>query len=131
MGGITDLDELLRSANPELDPEKYVFVCQPAHYGDHADWQPIASFSEEEGLTLVLLQSVADANGLAYDSVFSRITLQVHSSLNAVGLTARFSERLAAAGISANVIAAFHHDHIFVPLGDGERAMAVLSVLAE
>ncbi|MFK8030009.1 MAG: ACT domain-containing protein [Gammaproteobacteria bacterium] len=131
MSGSTDLDYLLREARPVLDPEKYVFVCQPATYGDHADWQPIASFAEREGLTLVLRQEVADAQTLSYDGVFQKITLQVHSSLSAVGLTAKFSGRLAANTISANVISGFYHDHIFVALADAEKALAVLSRLAE
>ena len=131
MSGSTDLDYLLREANPVLDPEVYVFVSLPASYGDHADWQPIASFTEEEGLTLVLRQDVADAQSLSYVGVFSRITLQVHSSLSAVGLTARFAERLAAVDVSANVFAGFYHDHIFVASADADRAMSALSMLAE
>jgi hypothetical protein len=57
------------------------------------------------------------------------ITLTVHSSLAAVGLTAAFSARLAREGIGANVVAAFHHDHIFVPAADAERALAALKAL--
>ena len=131
MSGSVDLDYLLREARPVLDLEKYVFVCRSATYGDHADWQPIASFSESEGITLILRQEVADTHALSYDGVFRKITLQVHSSLSAVGLTAKFAERLAASNISANVFAAFYHDHIFVPLADADRAMSALSTLAE
>ncbi len=131
MGGSKDLDFLLKEASPILDPDQYVFVCRPAVYGAHADWQPIASFTEEEGLTLVLRQALADTHGLTYDGVFKRITLQVHSSLNAVGLTSRFAERLAANNISANVFAGFYHDHIFVGLSDGDRAMLALAALAD
>lgn len=131
MAGSEDLDYLLKETNPVLDPEYYVFVCRHAEYGDHSGWQPIASFTEDEGLTLVIKQSVADTHDLYYDGVFSKITLQVHSSLTAVGLTARFAERLAAHNISANVFAGFYHDHIFVPLADAERAMSVLGKLAE
>lgn len=129
MAGSEDLDYLLRAASPTLDPERYVFVCLPAAYGDHAAWAPIASFKEQEGLTLVLRQEVATEHALTYNGVFQRITLQVHSSLEAVGLTARFSACLAEAGISANVFAAFYHDHIFVPAVDAERAMSALSAL--
>ncbi len=131
MGGVDNLDQLLKAASPMLDPDPCVFVCRQASYGDHAEWQPIASFDEAEGLTLVLRQTIADAAGLSYDGVFKRITLQVHSSLTAVGLTAKFTERLAAANISANVFAAFYHDHVFVPQDDAERALGVLRALAE
>lgn len=130
MGGSQDLDYLLREANPVLDPEDYVFICAPAAYGDHGDWQPIASFAEREGLTLVIPQAIAQAHALPYENVFRRITLQVHSSLAAVGLTAGVAGRLAAHGISANVIAAYCHDHIFVPAADAERAMSALADLA-
>ena len=44
-------------------------------------------------------RDVADANGLSYDYVAAWITLQVHSSLAAVGLTASFSAALAQAGV--------------------------------
>ena len=127
----TDLDHLLKQARPVLDANNYVFVSVPATYGDHADWQPIASFTEDEGLTLVVRLEVADGNDLHYDGVFRRIAFQVNSSLAAVGFTAAFTERLAAAGISANVFAGFHHDHVFVPSADAERAMAALSTLPE
>jgi len=131
MSGSTDLKYLLSDARPDLDPERYVFVCLHASYGDHAEWQPIASFSEREGLTLVLRQEVATAYSLSYEGVFRRITLQVHSSLAAVGLTATVSGHLAAAGISSNFLAAYYHDHIFVPVDDAERAMSLLVALAE
>jgi len=131
MAGSTDLDYLLEEANPTLDPEEYVFLSRAAKYGDHADWEPIAMFAEREGLTFVIRRSVADQQLLAYQGVFRRITLEVHSSLEAVGLTARFATCLAARSVSANVFAAFYHDHIFVPSGDADEAMAALSALVE
>ena len=131
MSGSKDLDFLLRKASPVLDPDRYVFVCRSAKYGDHAEWQPVASFAESEGLTLVIRQEIADANALSYEGVFKKITLAVHSSLSAVGLTAKFAQRLAESDISANVFAAFYHDHIFVPLSDADRAMSALATLAE
>ncbi len=130
MSGSTDLDYLLRAADPVLDPEEYVFVSANAGYGDHPEWQPLGTFMETEGMTFVVRRSVADTQGLDYEEVFRRITLQVHSSLSAVGLTAAFSAALAEHDVSANVIAAFYHDHIFVPAGDAERAMMALSNLA-
>lgn len=62
---------------------------------------------EDEGLTLVLPQQQADDLGLPYDFVAAWITLQVHSALSAVGLTAAVSRVLTEAGISANVVAGF------------------------
>ena len=129
MSGATDLDYLLKAANPQLDDDEYVFVCRSADYGDYAEWQPLGSFLEKEGMTFIIRKDIAQKSAVAYEGVFKRITLQVHSSLEAVGLTARFAERLTAANVSANVVAAFYHDHIFVPLADADRAMTALSKL--
>ena len=69
---------------------------------------------EAEGYTVVLNRQVADSLALDYNFVASWITLTVHSALDAVGLTAAFSNALAQNGISCNVVAGYYHDHIFV-----------------
>jgi len=128
MAGEEDLDTLLVLLEPSLLPGDFVF-CTAANlkYGDFAELQPLASYQEEEGLTLVLAKQSADVAGLAYDSVFNCITLMVHSSLDAVGLTAAVSGKLAANGISANVMAAYHHDHVFVPENKAKLALQLLA----
>jgi hypothetical protein len=88
----------------------------------------IATFVEVEGLTLVLLKEVAENSGLNFEGIFKQITLTVHSSLDAVGLTAAISNKLVSKEISANVMAAYFHDHSFVQT---EKAESALSVLAE
>lgn len=130
MAGEEDLDTLLILLEPSLLPGDFVF-CTAANlkYGDFAELQPLASYQEEEGLTLVLAKQSADVAGLAYDSVFNCITLMVHSSLDAVGLTAAVSGKLAANGISANVMAAYHHDHVFVPENKAKLALQLLAEL--
>tara|TARA_B110000037_G_scaffold172449_1_gene195978 strand:- start:758 stop:1150 length:393 start_codon:yes stop_codon:yes gene_type:complete len=130
MAGEEDLDTLLVLLEPSLLPGDFVF-CTAANlkYGDFAELQPLASYQEEEGLTLVLAKQSADVAGLAYDSVFNCITLMVHSSLDAVGLTAAVSGKLAANGISANVMAAYHHDHVFVPENKAKVALQLLTEL--
>ena len=130
MAGEKDLDTLLVLLEPSLLPGDFVF-CTAANlkYGDFAELQPLASYQEEEGLTLVLAKQSADVAGLAYDSVFNCITLMVHSSLEAVGLTAAVSGKLAANGISANVMAAYHHDHVFVPENKAQLALKLLTEL--
>jgi hypothetical protein len=131
MSGECDLRTLLRSLSPVLREEKVVFCSfAGARYGDHADLEPIAAIQEAEGLTLVIPQAKADAHRLTYDSVFCGITLQVHSSLDAVGLTAAIAHQLTAFNISANVIAGYFHDHIFVPCDQAETAIAALHTLA-
>ena len=130
MSGEKNLHRLLASLSPELTGGEYVFCTFPgARYADHAELEPVAAIRESEGLTLVIPKRKADEKQLAYDSVFRRITLNVHSSLDAVGLTAAFSARLADSGISANVIAGYYHDHIFVQDECAEKALAALHEL--
>ncbi|WP_343350817.1 ACT domain-containing protein [Pseudomonas sediminis] len=129
MSGETNLARLLQSMTPRLNPGQYVFCCVPAEH-DCSGLQPIASLRETEGLSLVLTREVADAHGLHYDYIAAWITLEVHSSLAAVGLTASFSAALAQAGISCNVVAGFHHDHIFVPNERAEKALSSLRALS-
>lgn len=127
MTGERNLEKLLKSMSPELINGEYVFCTfQNARYGDCGDLEPIASFSESEGLTLVIPKAKADEKNIEYESVFKKITLSVHSSLDAVGLTAAFSNKLAEHGISANVIAGYYHDHLFIQTEFTERAMEAL-----
>lgn len=128
MVGETDLSKLLTAMSPALLPDEYVFCTVQGEYGDFRELSPIATFREAEGLTLVVQKSAALAGKLPFESVFRAITLTVHSSLDAVGLTAAVSSKLAEKGISANVIAAYYHDHIFV---QAEKAAAALDALAE
>ena len=129
MVGETDLSKLLESLAPHLMDGYFVFcTIQDAKYGDFAELLPIASFREAEGLTLLVAKANADKAGFNYESIFKGISLKVHSSLEAVGLTAAVSSKLAERGISANVIAAYYHDHIFV---QAEKADAALSALNE
>lgn len=125
MAGVTDLDELLLTMRPEPRDGEFVMVVS------EADLPAEAIVRELEGTTLVLRREVADAAGLPYDFVAAWITLTVHSDLAAVGLTAAFSTALADAGISCNVLAGFHHDHLLVPAGRRDDALEVLNALSE
>lgn len=129
MSGETNLARLLQSMTPQLNPGQYVFCCVPAEY-DCSGLRPIVSLRESEGVSLVLPREVADAHSLNYDYISAWITLEVHSSLAAIGLTASFSAALAQAGISCNVVAGFHHDHIFVPSECAEKALSTLHALS-
>jgi len=130
MTGEKDLQKLLASMSPELIEGEVVFCSfRDAQYGDYLTLDPIAAIREAEGLTLVIPRSKADENKLGYESVFRQITLTVHSSLDAVGLTAAFAKKLTEHGISANVIAGFYHDHIFVQSEYAERAIQALNEL--
>ena len=130
MAGETNLETLLGQLNASMRPELYVFcTVKDACYGDMAHTQPLASFLEEEGLTLVMTQAQADKEGLPYQGTFCCISLCVHSSLEAVGLTAIVASALAAAHISANMMAGHYHDHIFIPSSDGEAAFEIINAL--
>ena len=128
MVGETNLQKLLASMSPQLTNGEYVFCTfHSAAYGDYSELEPIAAITEPEGLTLIIPRSIADRKSIDYESVFKRITLNVHSSLDAVGLTAAFSSKLAEQGISANVVAGYYHDHILVQTELAERAIKALN----
>jgi len=125
--GMTDLARMLRTLDATVRPGEYVFAVLPA---DHpAVRLAAATIAEDEGLTVVLTRADADRHGVTYDYLAAWITLTVHSSLEAVGLTAAVSGVLAEAGISCNVLAAYHHDHLLVPSTERNRAVAALRAL--
>jgi hypothetical protein len=126
MSGITELDQLLKSMDPQLLTTECVFCTVSGSLADYISLNPIATFCESEGLTLVLEKRIAEEAELQFEGIFRKITLNVHSSLEAVGLTAAVSTKLAAKGISANVIAAYYHDHIFVQAAKTEMAISAL-----
>lgn len=131
MTGEKNLEKLLKSMSPELINGEFVFCTfQNARYGEYSDLEPIASINEFEGLTLIIPKFKADEKNIKYESVFKGITLSVHSSLDAVGLTAAFINKLAEYGLSANVVAGYYHDHIFIQSELAERAMEALGEFA-
>lgn len=134
MSGITSLQKLLRDMTPEIMPGDYVFCCVIGELyqflSEHPTLRPLATFVEGEGLTLVLKKEEAQQAGLAFSGEYKQITLMVHSSLEAVGLTAAVASQLARSGISANVIAAFYHDHVFVQKEMAEAALKSLQELS-
>jgi uncharacterized protein len=130
MSGIMDLATLLREMRPALHPDEFCFCTLP---GDDLAaclvLNPLGLFREAEGLSLILSRETAEQAGLACSAPMRMITLSVHSSLEAVGLTAAVAARLAEEGISANVVAAFHHDNVFMPAARAEDALAALKSL--
>lgn len=119
-GGITDLKALLLGMNPVLSPREWCFqpISDPRFLPETA----FAMIREEEGLCCIIPAPAAAAD----TPRFARITLQVHSDLEAVGLTAAISNALAKKGIACNVVAGLHHDHILVPWDRREEALAQL-----
>ncbi|MFC4094970.1 ACT domain-containing protein [Euzebyella saccharophila] len=125
MSGETNLSTLLSSLNPILNKGEYVFInlTEP---NPMALAHCICFFKEAEGSTYILNRSKADEFQFSYDFVAAWITLKVHSSLEAVGLTAVFSSELAKNHIGCNAVAGYYHDHIFVAIEDGNKAIEIL-----
>lgn len=116
---------LLRNMKPILHEGKYVF-CTTEYIDNSILPNIVMIFKEKEAYTMILSKAVADTMMLHYEFEAAWITLNVYSQLDDVGLTAAFSKVLSDAHISCNVIAAYHHDHIFVPFADAKKAMDVL-----
>lgn len=127
---ISDLAQQLQALHPRLNPGDYVF--HTLREGQHFDASKIvATLREPEGTSVIVEASAAAAAGLPPSPLFAWITLSVQSDLQSVGLTAEFSRVLAKAGIGCNVVAGAQHDHIFVPAGQADSAMAELRVLQD
>jgi len=128
MSGEKNLEKLLKTMKPKLNVGEFVF-CKTHDLASIDLSQVLMTFKEEESTTLILEKALADQWDLDYTFVASWITLSVHSSLEAVGLTAAFSKALSENGISCNVVAAYYHDHIFVDTKDASKAMEILNAL--
>lgn len=123
--GETDLKILIANMQPVLNNGDYVFTSVKDTKSIPREIS-VCEMKEREGVTLILNKTDADALRLSYDFIASWITLNIHSSLEAVGLTAAFASELGTNGISCNVIAGYYHDHIFVDKKDEEKAMNLL-----
>ena len=127
--GESDLNKLIKGLSPKLNDGEYVFTSIKNIELLNTS-EVICTFKEKEGFTLILERSRADQLGLRYNFIASWITLEVHSSLNAVGLTSLFTTELADNGISCNVIAGYYHDHIFVSTKDSPKTLGILKHLS-
>ena len=130
MSGETNLTKLLQGIKPKLNKGEFVYCFVDSL--EHATaLNPLCMFQEQEAVTVILPKKQADDASFPYSVVCEWITLTVHSSLEAVGLTAAVSKALTEANISCNVVAAYYHDHIFVPVKDARRAVDVLENLSK
>jgi uncharacterized protein len=130
MEGSTNLNELLKTLTPKLHDGDFVF-CKVTRVEDIPLQEVISIFKETEAITVIVKKEKAHELNLPYDYIAAWITLTVHSSLAAVGLTAAFAEALAKESISCNVVAAYYHDHIFVAKEDAVKAIKALQKLQQ
>lgn len=126
VSGETDLERLLAGLDPVLHEGTYVFATVEEM---PSGVDPVLTFTEAEGRTLIVSVSAARRAGLAGVFPSAWITVRIHSSLAAVGLLARITTALADAGISCNPVSAYYHDHLFVPRDRADEAMEVLREL--
>ncbi|MFT4861604.1 MAG: hypothetical protein ACI95C_000814 [Pseudohongiellaceae bacterium] len=128
MNGEMDLEKLLASLQPKLLDENFVF-CSTLDMPIESVMalMPVATYREQGGMSLILTESAARSAGFEVSALFRCITLTVHSSLDAVGLTAAVADKLASNNISANMVAAYYHDHVYVPAAKAEQALELLS----
>lgn len=117
----------MASLLPKLNEGSYAFCFSKMQL--KLEIAPLATFREEEGVTYILQCEEAKKLQLEFKDEWSWISLGYYSDLDMVGLTAKFSKALTKGGISCNVIAAFHHDHIFVPIAKAEQALEILKAI--
>ncbi|WP_179414681.1 ACT domain-containing protein [Mucilaginibacter sp. E4BP6] len=130
MSGVTDIGIILKTMSPQINEGEYVF-CTVDTLEKINIKSIIGIFKEEEGVTVILKKKEADTLTLSYSYISAWITLNIHSSLEAFGLTAAVSVALAKENVSCNVIAAFFHDHIFVDHKQAENALAILKAISK
>jgi len=124
--------EMITRMTPALQAGDFVFLTtRDAGLAAGLAGTAVATFREDEGLSLVVPIEAARRHGLPVDQPMRRITLTVHSALDGVGLTAAVAAALAARNIPCNMIAAFHHDHVFVPSALADAALDTLRDLQQ
>ena len=124
--GQTNLDVLISTMQPVLQGPEYVFCTLPPGQPQPPLLAPVATFREAEGLTLIVTAAEAAQASLTAIYPCRWITLNVHSSLEAVGFLARITTHLATHGISVNPVSGYFHDHLFVPAARAEEALRLL-----
>jgi hypothetical protein len=125
---VSDLRLMISGMEPILNEGIYAFASVP-HGLDLTGLLIVASIREAEGISLIVSEQLAQERGMRILYRCAWITLNVHSDLNAFGLTAAFANALAEEKISCNVVAGAFHDHIFVPVELATKAVAALERL--
>ncbi|WP_299208032.1 ACT domain-containing protein [uncultured Tateyamaria sp.] len=121
---VKDTQAMIAGMTPIIVPGDWVFCA--VNGTDTIPPDAFAVIQEAEGTTLILPEETAKAGGYQSSTVMQLITLQVNSDLEGVGLTAAVATALAKQYIPCNVVAGYHHDHIFVPKTQAGIAYATL-----
>jgi len=129
--GESDLDKLIKNMEPVLENEELVFCALPPEQAE--DYLMICQgfYIERESVTVIISRHLAEINKLEFGLVFKRITLNIHSSLAAVGFLARVTEVLAAQGFAVNVVSAYYHDHLYIQSDQAQSALNTLLLWQE
>jgi len=130
MTGDLELRKLLLAMDPELHEGEYVFSSVPLEDFGALQIDPLGQFRESEGISIILDRETAQRLDIKISVPFRMISLNVNSSLEAVGFLAAITEKLAAAGVSVNAVSAYHHDHLFIPIDQAELAMDILKEIS-
>jgi hypothetical protein len=124
--GETNLDQLLAGMKPILHKEIFVFTTFK-HNDNLSAFDPIMMFRESEGTTLIITLLEAVREGVHFEFPSRMITLNIHSSLDAVGFLALVTSRLATLNMGVNPVAGFYHDHLFIPADRADDALRALN----
>ncbi|MBY6217044.1 ACT domain-containing protein [Qipengyuania aquimaris] len=127
-GPVRDREAMIAAMEPRLDTQHWRFVLVSPDTAPQLLGAALGTFREDEGVTAIVPSDLADELGIVGPD-FARITLMVLSDLEGAGLTAAVASALAEAGIACNMVAAFHHDHAFVPATKGDEALRILQEL--
>lgn len=129
MVGISNLKILLKQMKPKIVNEEFVFCTISRTRFSELKISPLMMFSEEEGITLIVKRKIAENNSLSYFGVWAWIILTVHSNLSAIGFLSVITDTLAKSKISVNIVSAYYHDHLFVPIDKSDQALELLKGL--
>jgi hypothetical protein len=123
-----NLSEVFKALTVSCDDITYGFVSVENTQFKFEEGM-IGTFQEKEGVTIVATNEYLAKNGLQPEALFAKLTVEIETSLQMVGLTALLATKLAENNISANVIAGYFHDYIFVQYDMRQKALEVLNAL--
>ncbi len=128
---ISDLNVLIKNMKPKIALAEYVFCVVSEAKFRLMNIKPICTFREREGVTAIIDKASADSNGIHYTGTWKLISISIYSDLHSIGFLAAITAKLAEAGISVNIVSAYHHDHLFVPLEKAQACMQLLKKMSE